>query len=379
MKAYTVLTAILLGACASGNAAPKPVTWTKDPDLAPVLTSPELGRAQMAKVDTLASILPDFDNRLAAAVIDTTNPPLVRSNAILLIADRRAGGKIEAFLSALEAKDEAVRAAAVVGLRNYLGTWTSTVDLIKLALHDPSPFVQARALESIADREPDILREYLARTKNAELRAIAGELIAAAESRGASLIPVDTLGTLRVERDEIVLTYTPTKRWPNWSASLGTLTLKVGKGNPFTLSDSVEVVRNVLPAFISGDGRYIVYESNRHIYVRDVATNTTRLVGPGIAPRILPFSNFFVFAREKSRLDNPQGAGISYDMFRAPFVEGELAPIGMTGTHAQMQAAGNYSPMRWARIIEQDGKFVLIGESLNAFQLPDPFASSASR
>lgn len=377
MKPYTLLIPLLAAACASKQPSPKPVVWTKDAELAPVLTAPELTKVQMAKVDTLASLLPDFDDRLQAAVVDTTNPPLVRTNAILLIADRRAGGQVEAFLSALEANDEDVRAAAVVGLRNYFGV-SSTVDLLKGALRDPSPLVQARALESLADRDPDILREYIANARNAELKAIAQDLIAAAESRGAPLVPVDTLGTLRRSiGDDIVLTYSPVTRWRSHSASLGSLTLTIGKTPPIKLADSVEVVRNVLPAFFSGDAKHVVYESNRNIYVRDVDARTTRRVGPGIAPRVLPFTNTFVYAQEKRRTDNPQGAGITYDLFRTTFTEGESTPIGEAGAHAQTIVAGGFSPLRWARIIEQDGHFVLVGESLDEFRLPDPFASGA--
>jgi len=380
MKRYTLLIPVLAAACASKQPKPAQVTWTRDAELAPVLTAPELTKVQMAKVDTLASVLPDFDDRLEAAVVDTTNPPLVRMNAILLIADRRAGGQIEAFLSALEANDEDVRAAAVVGLRNYFSV-SSTVDLLKRALRDPSPLVQARALESLADRDPDILREYIANARNAELKSIAQDLIAAAESRGAPLVPVDTLGTLHRkigDGDDIVLTYSPVTRWRSHSASLGSLTLTIGKNPPVKLADSVEVVRNVLPAFFSGDARHVVYESNRNIYVRDVTAGTTRRVGPGIAPRVLPFTNTFVYAKEKRRTDNPQGAGITYDLFRTTFTEGESTPIGEAGAHAQTMVAGGFSPLRWARILEQDGYFVLVGESLDEFRLPDPFASGGS-
>jgi hypothetical protein len=42
-----------------------------------------------------------------------------------------------------------------------------------------------------------------------------------------------------------------------------------------------------------------------------------------------------------------------------------------------MEVRGNYSPVRWLRVREADGRFYLVGEDVDVFELPDPFAAAA--
>lgn len=386
---YTLAFAFpLFAACSSGgNGAteqpvPQRVEWNGDSLLAPMLTAPVMSARELEMSDSIASQLGDnFGKRLAAVIADTSAPVLVRVNAVALMSDRRDVNHFDSFLDALAARDDRIRAAAIVGLRNYLGPFKSAYGLVQTGLTDPSHLVQAKTLEVLADLDTDLLRKYLKTAPTEELRSITRDLIRTGEERGAQLIPVDTLGTL--ERNSplgVKITYRPTKRWPDWSASLGELWIARGKTAPVKISDSVEVVKNVIPAFLDAEGNYLVYEANRQIHVRDLNSGSERTVGAGIAPRPFPFTDAFIFLRESKTQEKYMGGSVSYDVLKLPFT-GEAAPevVGTSTVETKIEVAGNYSPVRWARVREESGIFYISGEGVEPIKLPSPFGGSQGR
>ena len=382
MNRLWLLCLLLSTACAgrsSTPAAPAPppdpgLAWRGDTTLARVLAVMTLGRRELTLSDTLASIDPYFDLKLAELLADTSVPPLIRTNAILLLADRRVPN-LMAYLTALEDPDERVRAAAVVGLKNDLAESRDLEGLVKAALADPSSLVQAKALEALADVDVATLREYVARAKDATLRGIAVELITAAENRGAPLLAKDSTGRLEHTGPAgRTLLYRPVSRWPNWQASWGELFVIGAKRDTTRISTNVEVVGDVVPAFFSIDGRYLVYEADREVRVRDLQTGAQRVVGAGIAPRVLPFSESFVFLRPKGQpVTTGVNTAIKYEVLRAWFVEPKDKLLGELSATANYQSKGYYSPARWMRVRENNGAFFLQGEVMPQFKLPDPF------
>lgn len=378
---YTLaVTLPLLAACASGGKRSDPnlqhAAWNGDSLLAPILTAPVMSTRELTLSDSVASLLGhEFGDRLAAVVADTTAPVLVRVNAVMLMSDRRDPQHYGSFLDALAARDDRLRAAAIVGLRNYIGPFKSALDLIQTGLSDPSPLVQTKALEVLSDLDTDLLRSYVNKAATAELRSIAGELIRTGEERGATLVPIDTLGTLeRTSPTGVKLTYRPQKRWPNWSASVGELWVATGKAAPVKVSDSVEVVKNVIPAFLDAEGEFLVYEANRQIRVREIKAGSERVVGAGIAPRPYPFTDSFIYLRESRTQDKHMGGSVSYDFVKLPFAR-EAAPevVAATTVDTKIENAGNYSPVRWARVREDSGVFYFSGEGVEPVTLPNPF------
>lgn len=385
--AYTLGFALpLLAACASGgnrsDQSLQRVTWNGDSLLAPILTAPVMSTSELERSDVVASQLGhEFGERLAAVISDTTAPVLVRVNAVMLMSDRRDPEHFGAFLDALAARDDRLRAAAIVGMRNYIGPFKSALGLIQTGLSDPSPLVQAKTLEVLSDLDTDLLRNYIKTAPNAELRSIASELIRTGEERGATLVPVDTLGTLeRNSPTGVKLTYRPQKRWLNWSASVGELWITHGKSAPVKISDRVEVVKNVIPAFLDAEGEYLVYEANRQIHVRELKSGSERVVGAGVAPRPYPFTDSFIFLRESRTQDKYMGGSVSYDFVRQPFAREASGDVVATATvDTRIEVAGNYSPVRWARVREESGIFYFSGEGVEPVRLPNPFGDSLGK
>ncbi len=268
-------------------------------------------RSRLELTDTLADIAGD-----------SAQHPLLRANAVLLLGRRHAIGSFLVFEPLLAAHDERIRVAAVTAAREYLPVQEAAVlKLLDKALRDPSAAVQAKALESMTDRDPDLLRAYVKRGPPIELARVASELIAVAEERGAPLV-ADSGGLLeRTGPAGHRLRYRPLQRWPEWGLSSGVLQLTPAGGSPVTLGDSIEVAHNVVPAFFSSDGRWLVYEKRRRIVVREVASGSERMLGEGVAPRPLPFTEDFVFARELKASGATTRAGtlIRYQLMRAPF------------------------------------------------------------
>jgi len=375
-------------ACAGGARQPPPDlrAFPYDSALFAVLAS-EPGPAQMEALERYetATGLPVTDT-LVAIADDSAMHPLLRANALLLLGRREPGRHLLLVGMALDEPDERIQLAAVGVLREVLDVQpTAAMRLLAVALRSPSATVQARVLETIVARDAQVLRDYIGRAPPPQLLRVARDLLAVAEERGAPLPPVDAAG--RLERTGPAghsLRYEPRTRWPD-GVSVGALTLLPQGATPVPLGD-VEVAGSVIPAFFSADGRFLVWEADRTIRVRDVAGGAVRDAGPGIAPRPMPFTPDFLFLREieGARTVLRAGTRIQYEVLRAPFevAPGDnTAPAIFTGLAANtsMTLNGSASPVRWMRVIElSNGVFALAGEGMDTTRLPDPFAHGGS-
>jgi hypothetical protein len=380
--AIVVGVAALMG-CAARGAQPgmDPTRWHGDPRLYALLNAYPIGQAQRDSITAYEAYhLSQTDELLAEAAEDVYAPIHVRLNALLLLSERGAGMQLPVFRAALDDDDARVRAMAASSLRRFMDTHPHDAErLARTALEDPAPEVQAQALHVLGDRDPALLRSYIPRAADPELRHIAVDLVRVAEARGVRLTGDAATGTLHRETPEgFTLTFTPATRWPQWDAAVGDVVVTRGGTTVATLS-GIEAVAGVLPVFLSPEGTHVVYERDRRIIVRAVDTGAERVAGAGMAPRILPFTNDFVFVREaeNGRTDMRREVRIRYDLLRAPFeaaagaepqVIGELTAVTKYDTH------GNYSPVRWMHVEDRSGYFYLAAEGLEAaVPLPDPF------
>lgn len=378
---------ILSVACAGGrgtdNPAPMVVTdsvvWNGDADLAPLLVRPQLGVVEMGAADRIEARIGayTFRERLGVAAEDTTAPWLVRLNALKLLANRGATDELPVFVTALRASDERVRIAAVAGMREFISIRPQpAIEILAYALKDSSIRVQTAALEILADRDVAVLRAFLPRAQNADVRTIALDLIRAAEERGAPLV-ADAAGNLvRTNAQGATLTFRPTQKWPRWDASVGELTVTPKGGRPVMIAAGIEQVGNVVPAFFSADGTTLVYELKREIHARNLETGEDRKLADGIAPRILPFTNDIIYFSEirSRRIETPNNFTLKYDVMRLPIAGGTPVSVGQVGGHALNELKGNYSTVRWSRVEEREGTFYVVGEQIDDFKLPNPFS-----
>ena len=199
---------------------------------------------------------------------------------------------------------------------------------------------------------------------------MADQLITAAEDAGARLVPGDTMGGLeRVTASGHTIRFRPVQRWPNWGAAVGDLLVGAPGKAPAVIASEVEVVNDVIPAFIEPEGRYLVFESGRAVYVLNLQTGARRKVGDGIAPRLIPLTDSFVYLRQKQVQNTATGASITYETVQQKLADGPLVVAGEIGTSTDFSLKGNYSPVRWMRVRELDGDFVLTGERMRPFRL----------
>lgn len=389
MKRGFVVPFVFLTACGANapkagepqpSAVTSPVIWKGDEYLAPILTQPQLNAVVLSNAERIEAQLGagEFARRLGVVVEDSAAPWLVRLNALELLANSGVPSELPAFVTALRASDERIRIAAAAGLGEYLNVRPrAATEILIFALRDPSPRVQTAALQTLGDRDINALRDFLARTQNKDLRIIATDFIRAAEERGAALVP-DAAGNLeRTTANGVEITYRPTARWPEWDASIGDLVVAVRDEKPVTIASGVEVVANVVPAFVTADGRTLVYEIEREIRTRDLATGADKKLADGIAPRILPFSNDVIFFREirDRRTMTPNSVNMTFEVHRIPVAGGTAKTLGQIATVTMNNIKGNYVPLRWMHIEERAGIFVLVGDRMNPFQLPNPFGA----
>jgi hypothetical protein len=339
------------------------------------------GRAELAVVDRLEEELgPGLTSRLAALVRDPDEAPVVRYNAVLLLGERNPFDYLGTIRIALGAPDMRIRSTAAVALRAVLEVEPErALPLLERALQDSHPNVRGKALETLADYDAGVLRQYVERETQPELRTIGEALIRVAEQRGAPWAAGED-GTLsRATDGGVRLVFRPERRWPTWDAAVGVLTVERPGAAPLRVADGVEAVGGVVPAFVSPDEAHLIYEAGRTIQVLTLATGDTRTVAPGVAPRPLPFSSDFVFLRPAPvQGDGAAAAALRYDVFLAGPAHAELRLLGDLTARPRMDVRGNYSPVRWMRVREARGDFYLVGEDVDVFELPDPFAAAAA-
>jgi hypothetical protein len=386
--AAALVQTLAAGACAARPnvpSPPDPLSFPFDSALFAVLAT-DPGPAQLAAFERFEALRGAFmTDTLAVIAEDTAIHSLLRANAIRLIGQRLDLANFIVVPPAFDDPDVRVRLAAVAAAREFLVPRPDAATrLLGLALRDSSTAVQALALEALAGRDAAVLMEYLGRSPPPQLATVARDLLTVAGQRGDPLEPVDSTGRLeRTGPGGHTLVYRPDQRWEQWELSAGSLELVPAGAAPVRIG-FVEVAAAVIPAFFSPDGRYLVFESDRTIRVHDVPGATTREVGPGIAPRPIPFTDDFVYMREEEggRAEMQTGARILYDVVRAPFaasaggVTMEPAVLMTVGANANFEVRGGASPLRWARVVETSpGMFSIIAGNADPIPLPDPFGA----
>jgi hypothetical protein len=321
----------------------------------------------------LGTLLFDY---LALDAGDPDLPAAARANALLALRDLGVV-RLGTFTAGYDSPDPTLRAAAVAALRIALDdpkTYAGAVEVLKRALEDRDGRVQAKALESLGDREAPVLRDFLAGKPPKELRPVAEQLLRAAEERGAPLAPVDSTGALaHTSLSGVRLAFKPTRRWPQWKTAAGELAVTPVKGKPTVVASDVEVVANVLPVAVSPDGRYLAYEAGRKIHVRDLGKGSDTVLGDGIAPRAAPLAYGFIYLVQRPQQHREKdGDPLEYDVKFAGYADrGEARTLGVLKATARTTLNGNASPARWMRIVEESGAFKIVGEGLVPFALPD--------
>jgi hypothetical protein len=390
-RVLSLVSAIALSACAARTPvqtapplpAPLPdsVVWNEDVELAPLLRRSNFGQRELEAAERVELYLGPMTylERLAAVADDSAAPNVVRINALKLLTHRSAVPHLIVFGNALSSADERVRMEAVSSMRDFMAAApTTAIGILARALQDPNPRIQARALELLSDRDETVLRDYLKTATHVELRGVARDLLRTAESRGAPLAATDSTGTLEHTTESgVVITFRPTQRWPQWDAAVGELFVRMPKEKQATrVATNVEVVANVVPAFVPHDSLLLVYEVNREIHVHSLTTHADRKLADGIAPRFLPFTNdviFFRHVQDRNSLATPEEVPFRYQVVRIPINGGAEAVIGEIKVTAKNDVKGNYSPVRWIRVRELNSKFYLIGDGMADFELPNPF------
>lgn len=389
MKRSLMLVAMTLvvGACASARtptvgadpAGSDPTAWRGDHRLYRLLTPYPITAAVQDSIVAYAQDHPHAINYLLAEAAEDPDAPVpVRVNALFLLAQRRADTHVRVFRNALDAEDVRVRATAVAAMREFVTTHPrEATNIARMALSDPEPEVQAQALQVLGDGDVDILRAYIERGPEPELRRIAADLIRLAEQRGAALLP-DTAGVLRRETASgFALTFMPERYWPRWNAGYGRVSI-ARDGKVLHTIDGVEAVGGVIPVFLSPDARHVVYERDRTIVVRRMEDGAERVVGAGVAPRVRPFTDEFIYLREHadSAKEMREKTQLAYDVIAMPFdPPAGVAPrvIGATKAVVGFGANGAYSPVRWMKVEERTGTFYLTAPEMELVPLPDPF------
>ncbi len=368
----------------SALVVPDSVAWNGDPELAPVLRHAVFGPDQLNGVERLQRELGanTLIDRAAAIAEDSSVPNIVRANALRLLANRRAVNELTVFGEALDARDEFVRLAAITSMNDFLNVAPQTaIDILARGLRDASRRVQAQALQQLGDRDETVLRDYIAHTTNQELRAVAIGLLRVAEERGAPLVP-DSAGQLaRTTATGVRISFRPTQRWPHWDAAVGELYIQTASDQrPVLVASHVEVVGNVIPAFVTADSSSLVYEAKREIRVRSLRDQADRKLADGFAPRLLPFSNDVAFFRLGQGVgkQSSTGTGQRFNVVRVPVAGGDEQVLGEVTANVSPTIKGNYAPVRWIRVRETDGRFYLVGDIAKPFELPSPLAGRAS-
>src|SRR5690606_29064701 len=187
----TILMAMILGACSSAR-TPGAVEadanidesrWRGDPRLYRILLPYPITDAQQDSVNAYARDHAAATNYLLAEAAEDVNAPVVvRVNALFVLAERRASDQLGVFRNALVAEDTRIRATAAAAMRRFADTHPREAGRIaRMALSDTAAEVQAQALQVLGDTDVDLLREYLPRAANAEVRTIARGLVQLAE------------------------------------------------------------------------------------------------------------------------------------------------------------------------------------------------------
>ncbi len=315
---------------------------------------------------------PEIDTVLVALAYDPTARAVVRANALMLLADRRSHAALSTLRwTLLTSREEIMRAAAVMGLHRLAPDSPEADNAVRGALSDPSRLVRLNALQGMDVQDATMIRELVRRERDPQVHFVARQLLALFEARGAPLAN-DPGGLYRTTlfQGESGLVYRPNAGPPQARIVSGRLDLDSGNGRLLPLADDVEMVRDVLPAFFSLDRSAVVLESARSILIRDLETRETIFVGPGVAPRPIPFTNAIVFLRQSPEgpRTTADGTELRYDVLRVEFTGENLRRIGELRVLARPDRFGYASPVRWMTVGETGDGWVLRVDGEPIFQ-----------
>jgi hypothetical protein len=322
---------------------------------------------------------PELDAVLIGLVEDEGVDENVRANAVLLLAERGAGGSMELIRRQLtSSSSDMVRAAAVRALQRFAPDSVGARNALRAAAGDPSALVRLNVLQRLDVEDAPLIRHLLAREDDARVRTIARQLLELLEARGARLVR-DPRGDLRTSgrEDAPQIVFQPTWRDAQGGVEVGALWVEMpGQPSLVPLAQDVEVVDDVVPAFFDVGRSLVAYESAREIRVRDLRTGGTRTLGAGVAPRVIPFTDHIVYVRQQAGGWQPveDGAMVTYDVVRAGLAGGEPQVIGTLRAHVRTAVRRGASPVRWMVVGEARNGFVLRAPGITPpFVLPGPF------
>jgi hypothetical protein len=247
--------------------------------------------------------------------------------------------------------------------------------LVRLGVTDPSRTVRLTALIGLDVGEVEVMRAALNRERDPDVRQVARQLIRIAEARGAPLA-ADARGILRSTVGtplEPQIVFRPAQTDTATGMSVGDLRLEFSGAVDVPLTSTARVVGGVVPAFFSADQAQVVFEADGAIRVLELPTRRVRTIGPGLAPRVVPFSDHIVFLRERDRTPVPGGdlLELRYAVYRVPFTGSEPAEVGELRARMRRNSAGGYSPVRRMIVVETPEGFGLRSEGVTMFVLPD--------
>lgn len=331
--------------------------------------SPEYQRARTR----FQEMGPEVDPILVVLIEDVRARVDARAEALVLLAERGSPLALPILSRALGYENEHLRSAAVIGLSRLAPNSDDALELIRAATRDRARLVRLNALQALDIREVETIRTLLEREADPEVRQVAIQLVSLAEARGARLSP-DRRGTLRTagDIDQPQIVFRPFTNDSIAEVATGDLRLELPEGRDIPLAASARVVGNVVPAFFAPDRSAVVFEDGGLIRIVDIDSRAFRELGPGIAPRLIPFTQSFVFLREKPgiRRFSPAGSEVRYDVYRSSFIGEEIELIGELRGWVHDDRHGGEAPVRWMVVGDAGESFMLHGEGLEPFPIP---------
>jgi hypothetical protein len=326
----------------------------------------------------LEAMGPELDAVLIGLVEDEGVDENVRANAVLLLAERSARGSMALVRRQLAGSgSDMVRAAAVRALQRFAPDSAGARNALRAAAGDPSALVRLNVLQRLDVEDAPLIRGLLAREDDARVRTIARQLLELLEARGAQLVR-DPRGDLRTSGREGApqIVFHPTWRDSLGGVEVGGLWVEMpGQSGLVPLAQDVEVVDDVVPAFFDVGRSLVAYEAGREIRISDLRTGVTRVVGPGVAPRVIPFTDHIVYVRQQADgwREVEDGAMATYEVVRVALTGGQPEVIGTLQAHVRTAVRRGASPVRWMVVGEARNGFVLRAPGITTFILPGPF------
>jgi hypothetical protein len=374
----------VLGGCGLVNRAPPPRYGRPllVNQVVRILNVDEPTPAYYRERERLVVMGPELDAVLVGLIRDESADDHVRANAAELLADRDAPGTVDLLRVQLAGSgSDVLRAASVRILQRFAVDSAGARQAIRAAATDRSARVRLNVLQRLDVEDAPLVRALLAREGDAQVRTIARQLLELLEPRGARLVR-DPRGDLRSSGRENLpqIVFHPTTRDSADGVEVGALWVELpGESSLVPLAQDVEVVDGVVPAFFDPARAIIVYEAGREVRVRDLRSGESRSLGEGLAPRVIPFTEYIVFVREVpgGRRTDPQGTVVDYEVLRASFSAGGPEVIGRLSARVRPDVHRGASPVRWMVVGEGREGFVLRAPGVEpTFVLPGPFEAT---